>query len=125
MLKVIIGASKFYLDQMRIQKALRNLYEEDREAFLVVDNSNPGSKLVGAVWSAVGGMVHNMEPNYRRDHGDAGRLRDAEVLRTGGDLCMSFEIGGEPEPWITLRCKEAGIPVRRISLMDADVIDAI
>jgi hypothetical protein len=125
MLKVIVGASKFFTDQLRIQQALYRLYQADPDSVLIVDNTNEGSKLVGAVWSAIGGLVSNYEPNYKKDHRDAGRVRDEEVLRTGGDLCMSFEVEGEYRPWITQRCKDQGIPVRRIMLVDSNVIDAV
>jgi hypothetical protein len=121
MYRVVVTSGRGFDDQRTVQRALIELKKLDPHATLVIGTFD-GEQIAGKVWTALGGTVKTEVPQWQIHGRDAGRIRDADILRKSADICLSLEHRGEL-PYLARRFMDNGVTVWRYS-DDVDVIDA-
>ena len=120
--RVLVTGSRTWQDRQAVRDALDGLLAEHAD-LIVVQGGAAGADSMAVEWVMdrstwqEAQVSHETHPaNWRRHGRRAGMIRNAEMVKSGADLCLAFIRDGSPgATHCAALAERAGIPVRRIT----------
>jgi len=114
--RVLVTGSRTWDDVVTIRRALFEAGREFGRDTVLVSGACPrgADRICEEIWAGWGGQVELHPAEWERYGRRAGRLRNAEMVRLGADVCLAFIRDGSRGASHTAALAEgAGISTRR------------
>lgn len=113
--RVLVTGSRSWGDEAVVRAALAQQWERaagERSTVLVVGDARGADHIAAELWGRAGLPVERHVARWDELGRRAGMVRNAEMVNSGIDRCVAFQVGDSPGTRECVRmAKEAGIPV--------------
>ena len=121
--RVLVTGSRDYTDEQRLRVIMTRIARvfftnEDEPPILISGNARGADTLAEKVWESHGWPIERYPADWDTHGRSAGHIRNAEMAKTGADVCVAFPLGKSAGTRGMMKIAEKhGIPVVDTSII--------